>query len=207
MKGGLTMEDIQKLSIDIMDDKVFEPIYTKQYDQGRKVYVTVTKDGKDLSLEGITASFQMKKPDGTVILKNCQISNNQIIVELDRTITVANGNRIPFQIQLCEAATNIIISTTTGILKVDESVVQMDDIESSSDFSTFSDILLKFNVEYEEVKKDVKEVKALKDYMDNLVKTTEERWSNMIQLKNSQADYDTLSNEQKMNGTLYFVKG
>lgn len=200
------MEDIQKLSIDIMDDKVFEPIYTKQYDQGRKVYVTVTKDGKDLSLEGITASFQMKKPDGTVILKNCQISNNQIIVELDRTITVVSGNRIPFQIQLCEAATNIIISTTTGILKVDESVVQMDDIESSSDFSTFSDILLKFNAEYEEVKKDVKEVKALKDYIDNLVKTTEERWSNMIQLKNSQADYDKLSNEQKMNGTLYFVK-
>lgn len=201
------MENIQKLSIDIMDDKVFEPIYTKQYDQGRKVYVTVTKDGKDLSLEGITASFQMKKPDGTVILKNCQISNNQIIVEIDRTITVVSGNRIPFQIQLCEAATNIIISTTTGILKVDESVVQMDDIESSSDFSAFSDILLKFNAEYEEVKKDVKEVKALKDYIDNLVKTTEERWSNMIQLKNSQADYDKLSNEQKMNGTLYFVKG
>ena len=201
------MEDIQKLSIDIMDDKVFEPIYTKQYDQGRKVYVTVTKDGKDLSLEGITASFQMKKPDGTVILKNCQISNNQIIVELDRTITVVSGNRIPFQIQLFEAATNIIISTTTGIIKVDESVVQMDDIESSSDFSTFSDILLQFNAEYEEVKKDVKEVKALKDYIDNLVKTTEERWSNMIQLKNSQADYDKLSNEQKMNGTLYFVKG
>ena len=201
------MEDIQKLSIDIMDDKVFEPIYTKQYDQGRKVYVTVTKDGKDLSLEGITASFQMKKPDGTVILKNCKISNNQIIVELDRTITVLSGNRIPFQIQLFEAATNIIISTTTGILKVDESVVQMDDIESSSDFSTFSDILLQFNAEYEEVKKDVKEVKALKDYIDNLVKTTEERWSNMIQLKNSQADYDKLSNEQKMNGTLYFVKG
>lgn len=201
------MEDIQKLSIDIMDDKVFEPIYTKQYDQGRKVYMTVTKDGKDLSLEGITASFQMKKPDGTVILKNCQISNNQIIVELDRTITVVSGNRIPFQIQLFEAATNIIISTTTGILKVDESVVQMDDIESSSDFSTFSDILLKINEEYEEVKKDAKEVKALKDYMDNLVSTTEERWSNMIQLKNSQADYDQLSNEQKMNGTLYFVKG
>ena len=201
------MEDIQKLSIDIMDDKVFEPIYTKQYDQGRKVYVTVTKDGKDLSLEGITASFQMKKPDSTVIIKNCQISNNQIIVELDRTITVVSGNRIPFQIQLFEAATNIIISTTTGILKVDESVIQMDDIESSSDFSTFSDILLKINAEYEEVKKDAKEVKALKDYMDNLVSTTEERWSNMIQLKNSQADYDQLSNEQKMNGTLYFVKG
>lgn len=201
------MEDIQKVSIDIMDDKVFEPIYTKQYDQGRKVYVTVTKDGKDLSLEGITASFQMKKPDGTVILKNCQISNNQIIVELDRTITVVSGNRIPFQIQLFEAATSIIISTTTGILKVDESVVQMDDIESSSDFSTFADILLKFNAEYEEVKKDVKEVRASKDYMDNLVKKTEERWSNMIQLQDSQADYDNLSNEQKMNGTLYFVKG
>ena len=91
--------------------------------------------------------------------------------------------------------------------KVKSLYEQMDDIESSSDFSTFSDILLKINAEYEEVKKDAKEVKALKDYMDNLVSTTEERWSNMIQLKNSQADYDQLSNEQKMNGTLYFVKG
>ena len=91
--------------------------------------------------------------------------------------------------------------------KVKSLYEQMDDIESSNDFSTFSDILLKINEKYEEVKKDAKEVKALKDYMDNLVSTTEERWSNMIQLKNSQADYDQLSNEQKMNGTLYFVKG
>lgn len=198
------MEDIQKLSIDIMDDKVFEPIYTKQYDQGRKVYVTVTKDGKDLSLEGITASFQMKKPDGTVILKNCQISNNQIIVELDRTITVLSGNRIPFQIQLFEAATNIIISTTTGILKVDESVVQMDDIESSSDFSTFSDILLNISEKYEETKEYAEQVEATKNYMDNLVKKTEERWSNIIQLK-SQSEYDGLSHEEQINGTLYLI--
>lgn len=198
------MEDIQKLSIDIMDDKVFEPIYTKQYDQGRKVYVTVTKDGKDLSLEGITASFQMKKPDGTVILKNCQISNNQIIVELDRTITVASGNRIPFQIQLFEAATNIIISTTTGILKVDESVVQMDDIESSSDFSTFSDILLNISEKYEETKGYAEQVNTTKVYLENLVRQTEERWSNIIQLK-SQSEYDGLSHEEQINGTLYLI--
>lgn len=198
------MEDIQKLSIDIMDDKVFEPIYTKQYDQGRKVYVTVTKDGKDLSLEGITASFQMKKPDGTVILKNCQISNNQIIVELDRTITVMSGNRIPFQIQLFEAVTNIIISTTTGILKVDESVVQMDDIESSSDFSTFSDILLNISEKYEETKEYAEQVNTTKVYLENLVRQTEERWSNIIQLK-SQSEYDGLSYEEQINGTLYLI--
>lgn len=198
------MEDIQKLSIDIMDDKVFEPIYTKQYDQGRKVYVTVTKDGKDLSLEGITASFQMKKPDGTVILKNCQISNNQIIVELDRTITVMSGNRIPFQIQLFESATNIIISTTTGILKVDESVVQMDDIESSSDFSTFSDILLNISEKYEETKGYAKQVNTTQIYLENLVRQTEERWSNIIQLK-SQSEYDGLSHEEQINGTLYLI--
>lgn len=198
------MEDIQKLSIDIMDDKVFEPIYTKQYDQGRKVYVTVTKDGKDLSLEGITASFQMKKPDGTVILKNCQISNNQIIVELDRTITVVSGNRIPFQIQLCEAATNIIISTTTGILKVDESVVQMDDIESSSDFSTFSDILLNISEKYEETKGYAEQVNTTKVYVENLVRQTEERWLNIIQLK-SQSEYNGLSHEEQINGTLYLI--
>lgn len=199
------MEDIQKLSIDIMDDKVFEPIYTKQYDQGRKVYVTVTKDGKDLSLEGITASFQMKKPDGTVILKNCQISNNQIIVELDRTITVVSGNRIPFQIQLCEAATNIIISTTTGILKVDESVVQMDDIESSSDFSTFSDILLKISQKYEETKDYTEQSKSYLDQTTALYNSMSTKLDDKIQLI-EQDVYNKLSEQDKQNGTLYLIK-
>lgn len=200
------MQDIQELYIDILDTKIYEEIYAKQYDIGREVHLIVTRDGTPIALDNVSASLELKKPDNTVIIKSCSIKDNQVIVDIDRNITVIAGRRIPYQLQLYSTSSQAVICTTTGYINIDKSTVTMDDVESSSDFSTFSDILLKFNTEYEEVKKDVNEVKASKDYMNNLVKTTEERWSNMIQLKNSQADYDKLSNEQKMNGTLYFVK-
>lgn len=197
------MEDIQSLSIDIMDDKIFYPIYAKQYDQGRKVYITITQDGKAISLDGITASFQMKKPDGTVILKNCIISNDKIIVDLDRNITVQYSNRIPFQIQLLQGKT--IISTTTGILKVDKSVVQMDDIESSSDFTTFSDILINISEKYEETKDYTEQSKSYLDQTTALYNSMETKLDDKIQLM-EQDIYDKLSEQDKQNGTLYLIK-
>lgn len=197
------MEDIQSLSIDIMDDKVFDPIYTKQYDQGRKVYITITKDGKAISLNGIIASFQMKKPDGTVILKNCTISDNKVIVDLDRNITVQYGNRIPFQIQLLQGKT--IISTTTGILTVDKSVVQMDDIESSSDFTTFSDILINISEKYEETKDYAEQSKSYLEQTTALYNSMTTKIDDKIQLM-EQDVYDKLSEQDKQNGTLYLIK-
>ena len=197
------MEDIQSLSIDIMDNKVFDTIYAKQYDQGRQVYITVTKDGKPISLDGISASFQMKKPDNTVILKNCHIENDCIIFDLDRNITVQYGNRIPFQIQLMQGKT--IISTTTGILKVDKSVVQMNDIESSSDFSTFSDILLDISEKYEETKKYTEQSKSYLEQTTTLYSSMTTKLDDKIQLLD-QDKYDQLSEQDKQNGTLYLVK-
>lgn len=139
------MENIQKISMDIMDNHIYEPIYTKQYDIGRQIEITITENGNSVDLTGITPIFQMKKPDGKVIIKNANISNNVIIVELDKNITVCYGNRVPFQIQLFNSNTNTAITTITGYMFIDESVVKLDDIESTSDFSTFTDILIQIN--------------------------------------------------------------
>lgn len=139
------MENIQKISMDIMDNRIYEPIYTKQYDIGRKLQITITENDNLIDLTDITPIFQMKKPDNTVIIKNATKSDNIITVELDKNITACYGNRVPFQIQLFNSTTNTAITTITGYMFIDESVVKLDDIESTSDFSTFTDILIQIN--------------------------------------------------------------
>ena len=146
------MQDIQELYIDILDTKVYEEIYAKQYDVGRKVYIIVTRAGTPITLDNVSASLELKKTDGTVILKSCTIQNNKIIIDIDRNITVYAARRIPYQLQLLDTSDNTVICTTTGYINIDKSTVQMDDIESSSDFTTFSDILLDISSKYSESK-------------------------------------------------------
>ena len=145
------MESIQNISMDIMDNHLYEPVYSKQYDTMRVLSITITSDGNPVDLTGCNASFQMKKSDDTVILKKCTITDNIVTVNLDRNITVFYGNRLPFQIQIVNADAEVI-STTTGYLNIEKSAVQAEDVESSSDFSTFVDILVEITKKYNETK-------------------------------------------------------
>lgn len=145
------MESIQNISMDIMDNHLYEPVYSKQYDTMRVLSITITSDCNPVDLTGCNASFQMKKSDDTVILKKCTITDNIVTVNLDRNITVFYGNRLPFQIQIVNADAEVI-STTTGYLNIEKSAVQAEDVESSSDFSTFVDILVEITKKYNETK-------------------------------------------------------
>lgn len=144
------MKNIQNLSVDIMDNHIYETAYAKQFDSGRELHFTVTENGQTCDLTGIKADFQMKKPDGTIILRPCLIEDGKIIVTLDKNSTACCGNRIPFQLQLTNAER--VITTATGHIKIDESVVRMEDIESTNDFTTFSDILLEISAKHNESK-------------------------------------------------------
>lgn len=157
------MQDIQELYIDILDTKVYEEIYAKQYDVGRQAHIIVTRAGTPITLENISASLELKKPDNTVIMKSCVIQNNQVVIDLDRNTTVIAGRRIPYQLQLCDTSTKAIICTTTGYINIDKSTVTMDDVESSSDFSTFSDILLDITSKYDESKTYATQAKNSQD--------------------------------------------
>ena len=94
----------------------------------------------------------MKKDDGTVVLKSCQIEGNQAIVTIDKNITVFFGNRIPYQIKIVDVANQTVITTVTGYMFIQESVVKQDDVESTSDFSSYADILLEISTKYEQSK-------------------------------------------------------
>lgn len=143
---------IQKMAIDIQDNHLYDSIYSKQYDKNRKIYFTVTSNGASLDLANCVVCFEMKKKDDTIINKNCEITeDNEIVVELDENITVFYG-RMPFQLKIVNSVEQMIITTITGYLNIEESVVKVDDIESSSDFSIYSDILLQITEKYNETK-------------------------------------------------------
>ena len=46
------MDNIQKLSIDIMDNHIYEVIYAKQYDEGRTIIFNILENGKPFDISG-----------------------------------------------------------------------------------------------------------------------------------------------------------
>lgn len=144
------MENIQNLSMDIMDNHIYEIIYTKQYDEGRTIIFNILENGKSFDISGYKAIFQMKKPDGTVIINDYDVTNGKIAISLTNQMTICAGNKIPFQIQLIKNIEDLnekpsILTTVTGYIKVDKSVVQPDDAVSSDEFNALTHALTEVN--------------------------------------------------------------
>ena len=147
------MDNTQRITLDIRDNQTYEQIYTKQYNKGFPIEFEITKDGEPFDLSGCIATFEMKKPDKTVIWSDCNISNNIVSIEIDEQMTIVNG-KAEFQITLMQS--EMRIATVTGIIKIDKSVIQDDDIESSNEFSLITDIL----VQIEEAKQAASDAKV-----------------------------------------------
>lgn len=128
------MENLQTIRIDIRDNQTYEQIYAKQYNRGYQIQFEVTKDDEPIDLTGVLAAFQMKKPDGYVVITPTTIEDNIVSVEVTEQMTVTPG-KCRYQLSLVEDET--VIATVTGIIKVDESTVQDGDVESQEDLSLF----------------------------------------------------------------------
>lgn len=144
------MDNIQNLSMDIMDNHIYEVIYAKQYDEGRTIIFNILENGKPFDISGYKAIFQMKKPDGTVIINDYDVTDGKIAISLTNQMTICAGNKIPFQIQLIKNIEDanekpIILTTVTGYIKVDKSVVQPDDTVSSNEFNALTHALTEVN--------------------------------------------------------------
>lgn len=144
------MDNIQNLSMDIMDNHIYEVIYAKQYDEGRTIIFNILENGKSFDISGYKAIFQMKKPDGTVIINDYDVTDGKIAISLTNQMTICAGNKIPFQIQLIKNIEDankkpIILTTVTGYIKVDKSVVQPEDAVSSNEFNALTHALTEVN--------------------------------------------------------------
>lgn len=139
------MKNIQHLSLDIMNNHIFEYAYSKQYDEGRTLLFTVTENGLPYDLTGVLATFQMRKPDDTIIFDTGIIEDNKIKIIVTSQMTVMAG-KLPYQIQLIKD--NVSITTVTGFFKISKSVVDPDDIMSTNEFNALNDALIKVNTDY-----------------------------------------------------------
>lgn len=127
------MENLQTITLDILNYKISDYIYTKQYDVGRQVKFTVTEHGTPLNLSNFTIMFELMKPDGTFVLDRYYSTTTDFIVPLSEQMTPVAG-KLPYQITLTE--NNNLISTVTGYIMCDKAVITDDAVEShdSSNF-------------------------------------------------------------------------
>lgn len=138
------MDNTQTITLDIMNDKTYDYIYTKQYDKGREIYFTIVDRGTPISLSGLNVGFELKKPDGNICVYTdtadpsvLAIEGNQVLLTLTDQMTVLSG-KLPYQISLLDGEK--IISTVTGFVWCEKSAVQYDDVESVSGGSLIEDI-------------------------------------------------------------------
>lgn len=137
------MDNIQKITLDIMNNKVYEYIYTKQYDNGRVVEFTITEDGNPLVLTGYHVVFSLKKPDGSIIIDSDDgdiliVSADKVTLTLTDEMTVLSG-KLPYQLSVYDNGETI--STVTGHIMCDKAPVQNDDVVSTSGGNIVDDLM------------------------------------------------------------------
>ena len=127
------MENIQEISLDIMNDHAFDYLFCSQYDIGRVIRITITDHNVPMDLTNVTAAFLMKKPDGhKVLLDTCDVDGSVVSFAITEQMTTAAGKGV-YQISLSRGG--VVISTIRGDILIERAAVNNDDVSSDDDMS------------------------------------------------------------------------
>ena len=134
------MENVQNINIDIMNNKTYDYIYTKQYDVGREVVFHITQNGEAWGESGISVIFELMKPDGFCIIDTLEFdaTNKTVTLVLDEQCTCTAG-RLPYQLTFRKDGK--LISTVTGKMQCEKAVVQNGEIKSTSSGNLIEDLV------------------------------------------------------------------
>lgn len=124
------MENIQNITLDIMNNKENDYIYTKQDDVGRQIIFSFTDNGVPVSLSNVTGAFMLKQPNNTVLTDTLTVSDNKMALTLSALMTEYAG-KLPYQISLRDGNSKSISSVTSYMI-CDESVARMSVNDASS---------------------------------------------------------------------------
>lgn len=107
-------------------------VYAKQGDSSsRYVRAKLTKDGEECRLQGITANFRARKPDGTMVFDPAEVrEDGTVTVELTGQ-TLAVAGPVLADICLCGSAGEIL-STVSFVIQVDPAPVG-DKVDSANE--------------------------------------------------------------------------
>lgn len=146
------MENIQNITIDIMNNKYSDYIYCKQFDNNRTVNFTITENGIPKALDDTYCTFLMKG-DGVISFQSLVRVGNVYQMTITHNETPVSG-KIPYQLVLTSGEVTIddegkivweegssLIGTVTSYVVVEKCVINADDAEMQQDASILEQLL------------------------------------------------------------------
>lgn len=135
-------DSIYRYTLDMYDVASQVQITAKKNDSARKIYVTLTENGKPYTIEnGCRAVFMMKKPDATTLYNDCYIIDSGKIIAYDFTTQTTSV------VGLCECEIRLygnddtIITSPRFTILVNETVYADGQVTSDSEFSALTSAL------------------------------------------------------------------
>ena len=139
------MNNIQKINIDIMNNKTADYIYSKQYDRNRQVQFTITEDGEAIDISELYCLFSMKYGDYVAYEILDKVDDAYFKLDMAAKHTVVSG-KVPYQLTITKSeltkqqdgtwywdGQDTIVGTVTGYMIIEPNVVDEDDIETDSE--------------------------------------------------------------------------
>ena len=163
------MENIQKITIDIMNNKFSDYIYSKQFDAGRVVKFTLTDDGGLIDTTDTFCTFIMKVKAGVIIQTLEADLDGTFKLDITRTMTYQYG-KLPYQ---------LIISSTPLQVNPDGTIVFVDDI------TTIGTVDGVFLVEECVIDEETAEAQIDTDIMDQLLDTIAKAGAYITEARNA----------------------
>lgn len=136
------MENLQKLSLDIMNNHSYEYVFANQYDVGRTIEITITDDDEPMELTGVEAHFKMLKPNNEFVERECVVSGSTVTFVIDAAMTAYPGKS---EYQIILHKDGVTISTIRGTMIVENAAVVEGTPETGSESSMWDDIITRSN--------------------------------------------------------------
>ena len=131
---------VYRISLDINEHGSQAVLKAKNTDTGRKIYISLRAGGMPYTIEDdCYAAFAATKPDGSILLNNCDIVDNEIIYEFTEQTCAAIG-RYRCEIKLYGPDEKLITSPRFALL-VDGTVYPDGRVESTSEFSALTQLI------------------------------------------------------------------
>lgn len=139
-----TLQNVQKIQIELDGNPPFEYIVVKQGESGSRVAeITLLENKKEFSIpSGTTAKIKFYKPDGKPVLNPAEISGNVIKVTYTEQMLAASGTGRG-EIALYNG--NNILRTATYYTKIVPTVYEENGLISDSEFLDLSETIIKVN--------------------------------------------------------------
>ena len=136
------MEKFYHIDLDLACDYNTAPVTVcvKQYDQfTRYLIVSLFNSGERYTIgTGVTARFQMTKPDGTTVINDALITNNTVMVELTAQALAAEGVAVA-EIALYQSSE--VLSSQTFHIKIVKAAYDEGALTSSDEYGALVTVI------------------------------------------------------------------